>query len=178
MQRSRRSARSRGIGYGFCGGDATTFSNVTSKLNAVQSKAGRYTLDFSFGNLIPAVEYRLWGTRDRFSWFAIGTVATSESGSVKFSFQTTEPAGLGFDLNTVNEGNITGHDVVVVGPEACPERRRNSVRNGLSRRPIERVGGKRPQGRFRFSAVQRRACDSTPVAADRDAHPVVRLTGK
>jgi hypothetical protein len=94
-------------GYGFCGGDVTKFSDVAGKLNAVQSKAGRYNLDFSFKNLTPAVEYRLWGTRDGFSWSVIGTAAASESGSVRFSFQTTEPAGLGFDLNTVNEGNIT-----------------------------------------------------------------------
>jgi hypothetical protein len=94
-------------GYGFCGGDATKFTDVGGKLNAVQSKAGRYNLDFSFTNLTPSVEYRLWGTRDGFGWFIVGTALANESGSVKYSFQTTEPTGLGFDLNTVNEGNIT-----------------------------------------------------------------------
>jgi hypothetical protein len=94
-------------GYGFCGGDATKFADVEGKLNAVQSKAGRYNLDFSFKNLNPGVEYRLWGTRNGFEWFVVGSAAANDSGSVKYSFQTTEPAGLGFDLNTVNEGNIT-----------------------------------------------------------------------
>jgi hypothetical protein len=93
--------------YGFCDGDVTKFADVQGKLNAVQPKGGHYNLDFSFANLTPGVAYRLWGKRDGSLWFVVGTATANEFGAVKYSYQTNEPAGLGFDLNTVNEGNIT-----------------------------------------------------------------------
>ncbi len=50
--------------YGLCGGDATAFAQVKGKMNAIQAKQGRYNLDFTFTNLTPGVEYRLWATRN------------------------------------------------------------------------------------------------------------------
>jgi hypothetical protein len=93
--------------YGFCGGQATTFSGVSGRMNAVQAKPGRYNLDFSFSGLTPLKEYRLWSTSDAVSWLEVGRAFTDGSGSVKFSLQTTSPGGLGFDLNTIAEGDIT-----------------------------------------------------------------------
>ena len=83
--------------YGFCDGDATKFTNVAGKMDAVQSKLGRYDLNFSFTNLAPGATYRLWGNNG--SFFVIGTAIADASGGVKFGYQTTSPAGLGFDLN-------------------------------------------------------------------------------
>lgn len=90
--------------YGFCNGDATRFTNVRGKMNAVQAKPGRYNLEFTFENLTPGVNYRLWGNNG--SFFSIGTAVADSSGSVEYSYQTTSPAGLGFDLNTVL-GDVT-----------------------------------------------------------------------
>jgi hypothetical protein len=89
--------------YGNCGGDVTTYSEVDGRINAVL-KDGRYTLGFSFSHLTPGTSYRLWGNDG--SFFAIATAVANASGVAKFTFQTRAPAGLGFDLNTV-EGNIT-----------------------------------------------------------------------
>jgi hypothetical protein len=90
--------------YGFCGGDATTYTNVVGRMNAVQAKQGRYNLDFSFTNLTPGTTYRLWGNDG--SWFSIATAVADEGGAAKFSYQTTSPVGLGFDLN-FDDPNIT-----------------------------------------------------------------------
>jgi len=92
--------------YGLCAGDTTKFTNVKGKVNAIQAKAGRYNLEFGFSNLTPGVEYRLWATRNGSSFAEVGRAFASESGSASYSLQTTDPAGLGFDLNTV-EGDIT-----------------------------------------------------------------------
>lgn len=92
--------------FGFCGGDITRFTEITGKMNAVQPKAGRYNLDFKFQNLTPGVEYRLWATRDGATWTEAGRAFGDLSGSVKYSYTTDAPGGLGFDLNTV-EGNVT-----------------------------------------------------------------------
>jgi hypothetical protein len=93
--------------YGFCGGQTTTFSGVSGRMNAIQAKPGRYNLDFSFSGLRPGVEYRLWSTRDAVSWSEVGRAFANDQGSVEFSLQTTSPGGLGFDLNTIAEGDIT-----------------------------------------------------------------------
>jgi hypothetical protein len=87
------------VDYGLCGGSTTTFAGVAGRIDAVQSKPGRYNLDFAFTGLTPGVAYRLYGNDGRF--FEIGVVTANEAGSAAFSFQTTAPAGLGFDLNTL-----------------------------------------------------------------------------
>jgi hypothetical protein len=96
--------------YGNCGGDVTKFTNVKGKLNAIQAKLGRYNLDFTFTNLTPGVEYRLWATRDAVpfsgNYFEVGRAIADASGNVAYKLQTTEPGGLGFDLNTVL-GDVT-----------------------------------------------------------------------
>jgi hypothetical protein len=96
--------------YGLCGGDTTKFTNVGGKMNAVQSKTGRYNLDFVFTNLTPGVEYRLWATRDATvgggTYAEVGRAIADAAGSAKYQLQTDSPGGLGFDLNTLN-GDIT-----------------------------------------------------------------------
>ena len=78
--------------YGFCGGDATRFTNVGGKMNAVQPKAGKYNLDFSFTNLTPGVEYRLWATReggmpDARSIRRLAGCSPTKTGSLQFKFR-------------------------------------------------------------------------------------------
>jgi hypothetical protein len=85
--------------YGDCNGDATAFTNVKSRMNAIQAKAGRYNLEFTFSNLTPGTVYRLWGNDGAF--FKIGTAVVGDTGSVSFEYQTKAPAGLGFDLNHI-----------------------------------------------------------------------------
>ena len=96
--------------YGLCAGNATMFTNVKGKMNAVQPKPGRYNLDFSFTNLTPGVEYRLWATRNAIpfqgTYLEVGRAVADASGNVSYRLQTTEPGGLGFDLNRV-QGDVT-----------------------------------------------------------------------
>jgi len=96
--------------YGYCGGDVTRFSDVKGKLNAIQAKQGRYNLEFTFEGLTPGVEYRLWATRDalphNLSFVEAGRAFADLAGNVGFKLQTTQPGGLGFDLNTVDP-NVT-----------------------------------------------------------------------
>jgi hypothetical protein len=97
--------------YGFCGGNSSTFTNVTSRMNAVQAKPGRYNLEFSFSGLTPGGVYRFWGNNGAF--FVIGTDIADGSGSVDFDYQTTSPAGLGFDLNFIRGGwDVNGITIV------------------------------------------------------------------
>lgn len=91
--------------YGNCGGDVTTYTNVSGRIDAVQAKQGRYNLNFTFRNLTPGVIYRLWGTYGS-GFFEIGTTVADDSGVVQFSYQTTSPVGLGFDLN-IFHGDVT-----------------------------------------------------------------------
>ena len=85
--------------YGLCGGDATRFTQVKGKMNAVQPKQGRYNLDFSFTNLTPGVEYRLWATRDAIpfhgTYLEVGRAFADASGNAAYKLQTTSPAVLG-----------------------------------------------------------------------------------
>jgi hypothetical protein len=96
--------------YGLCGGDVTKFGDIGGKMNAIQPQLGRYNLDFSFTNLTPGVEYRLWATRDAVpfggTWFEVGRAFAGETGSLSFKMTTEDPAGLGFDLNRV-AGDVT-----------------------------------------------------------------------
>jgi hypothetical protein len=83
--------------YGECNGDVTKFTDVTSKVNAIQAKQGRYNLGLSFGGLEAATSYTLFGQSG--SFFVIGTAVSDLTGHVSFSYQTTNPTGLAFDLN-------------------------------------------------------------------------------
>ena len=92
--------------YGNCGGDVTTYTNVTGRMNAVQANEGRYNLGFTFTNLTPGAVYRLWGKYCTSGFFAIDILAADSYGVARFSYQTSTPEGLGFDLNIV-AGDIT-----------------------------------------------------------------------
>ena len=96
--------------YGLCDGDVTRFTDVKGKMNAIQSKQGRYNLDFTFTNLTPGVEYRLWATYNGVpgggTYLEVGRAIADLSGKAAYKLQTSEPSGLGFDLNTV-QGDIT-----------------------------------------------------------------------
>jgi hypothetical protein len=97
-----------------CNGDTTTHSEVTGKINAVQAKDGRWNLGFSFTHLVPGTSYRLWGNQTGATptpgavagFFVIGESVAAADGTARFSYQTTDPSNLGFDLNTGLE-NIT-----------------------------------------------------------------------
>jgi hypothetical protein len=97
--------------YGFCDGDAAAFTNVSGKLDVVQSKPGRYDLNFTFTNLTPGGVYRLWGNNG--SFFVVATAVADLSGSAKYTYQTTSPAGLGFDLNSIRgDWDVNGVTIV------------------------------------------------------------------
>ena len=93
--------------YGLCGGNATTFSNVKGRVNAIQAKEGRWNLGISFKGLTPGATYRLWGNQDGATpspgvisgFFIIGTGIADATGNLSFSYQTSNPNNLGFDLN-------------------------------------------------------------------------------
>ncbi len=93
--------------YGNCNGDPTTYRNVTGRINAVQAKAGRWNLGFTFTQLAPGAYYKLWGNRGGATpspggiddFFVIGTGIAALDGTLRFSYQTTTPSNLGFDLN-------------------------------------------------------------------------------
>jgi hypothetical protein len=100
--------------YGACNGDTTTFTNVTGRINAVQSKDGRWNLGFTFTNLTPGQSYQLWGAYTGYAayqFFSIATVVADASGVARFSYQTTTPKELGFDLNFAS-GNWAGITLV------------------------------------------------------------------
>jgi hypothetical protein len=99
------------VNYGNCAGDPTTYEDVTGKVNAVQAKAGRWNLGVSFKGLEPGRYYRLWGNRtgstplrgDIDGFFVIGTALAALDGTARFSYQTTDPKYLGFDLNILDD---------------------------------------------------------------------------
>jgi hypothetical protein len=107
--------------YGFCGGDTTRYGEITGRINAVQAKEGRWNLGFTFTNLMPGATYMLWGNQSGATpvpgvvqgFFVIGETVAAADGTARFSYQTTNPTNLGFDLNIVhtatiqNVGNIT-----------------------------------------------------------------------
>jgi hypothetical protein len=96
--------------YGLCGGSTTTFSGVGGRLNAIQPKLGTYNFEFLFSGLTPATEYKLLATRNAVpfggTWVEVGRAVADAAGAVTFSMVTTDPVGLGFDLNRV-AGDIT-----------------------------------------------------------------------
>jgi hypothetical protein len=93
------------VDYGLCAGDPTKFTDVTGRINAVQAKAGVWNLGFSFTHAQPGAIYKLWGNRtspdrgDISGFFPIATAVAAIDGTVKFSYQTSTPTNLGFDLN-------------------------------------------------------------------------------
>lgn len=97
--------------YGDCAGEPTKYTNVQGRINAIQAKPGRYNLDFTFTHLTPGEVYRLWGNNG--SFFKIAKTVADASGSISFSYQTTAPAGLGFDLNRLR-GGLDVDEVTVV----------------------------------------------------------------
>jgi hypothetical protein len=99
------------VNYGNCAGDPTTYTEVTGKVNAVQAKAGVWNLGISFSNLEPGRYYRLWGNRTGSTpapgeidgFFVIGTAVAALDGTAKFSYRTSQPTYLGFDLNILDD---------------------------------------------------------------------------
>jgi hypothetical protein len=98
--------------YGFCSSGTTTFTGVNGKINAVQSKPGRYNLGVSLDGLMPGALYRLWGNRDGLAvpgnitgFFEIATAQADAGGHVDFEYQTTEPEKLAFDVNQLSNPN-------------------------------------------------------------------------
>src|SRR5438034_9698981 len=91
--------------YGYCNGNPKTFTWITGRINAVQAKVGVWNLGLSFTNLQPGASYKLWGNRTTAvsglvtGFFPIATVVAALDGTARFSYQTTDPSNLGFDLN-------------------------------------------------------------------------------
>ena len=99
------------LNYGYCNGNANTFSDVGGRINAVQPKPSVWNLDLTFTHLRPGVSYTLWGNRSSLTpvpgtfmggFFAIGNSVADVGGTTKFSYQTNNPTNLGFDLNTTD----------------------------------------------------------------------------
>ena len=93
--------------YGYCAGGRSTLPSVSGRINAVQPKSGVWSLDLSFAGLQPAASYTLWGNATAppavpgqvLGFFVIGTAVAAADGTAKFSYQTSAPENLGFDLN-------------------------------------------------------------------------------
>jgi hypothetical protein len=95
------------LNYGNCNGSSSTYSEVTGRINAIQAKGDRWNLGVSFTHLEPGAVYRLWGNRrgetpvagDIGGFFIVGTATAALDGTARFSYQTSDPTNLGFDLN-------------------------------------------------------------------------------
>jgi hypothetical protein len=95
------------VNYGNCGGDPTKYTSVKGRINAVQAKVGVWNLGLSFAYLEPGASYKLWGNQDGATptpgvisgFFPIGTTVAALDGTARFSYQTSNPTNLGFDLN-------------------------------------------------------------------------------
>ena len=100
--------------YGFCDGSTTKFNDITGRINAVQPKPDVWNLGFTFTHLQPGALYRLWGNRQGANpvageisgFFVVGTATAGLDGTVKFSYQTTSPTNLGFDLNFLSSPDV------------------------------------------------------------------------
>ena len=99
------------LNYGYCNGNANTFSDIGGRINAVQPKSGVWSLDLTFTHLRPGLSYTLWGNQSGHTpvpgtfmdgFFAIGTSVADAGGTATFAYQTTNPTNLGFDLNTTD----------------------------------------------------------------------------
>jgi hypothetical protein len=95
------------IDFGMCQGSASRFADVKGRINAIQPKPGVWNLGLSFSHLEPGSAYRLWGNRrgavpvagDIRGFFIVGSAVADATGAARFSYQTTDPTNLGFDLN-------------------------------------------------------------------------------
>jgi len=93
------------VDFGSCGADPT---------NAIQAKLDRWNLGISFTGLEPNQPYRLWGNQDGATptpyvvggFFVVGDGTADANGNLSFSYQTSNPNNLGFDLNRM-PWNIT-----------------------------------------------------------------------
>jgi len=102
------------VNYGLCNGSSTTFTDVTGRINAVQPKPDIWNLGFTFTHLQPGALYRLWGNRQGTTpvageisgFFIIGTVTAALDGTARFSYQTSSPTNLGFDLNFLSSPDV------------------------------------------------------------------------
>jgi hypothetical protein len=102
------------LNFGACDGNATKFTWIKGKVNAIQPKEGRWNLGISFTGLQPGLAYRLWGNQDGATpspgvvsgFFVIGDAVADANGTANFSYQTSNPNNLGFDLNMM-PWNIT-----------------------------------------------------------------------
>jgi hypothetical protein len=100
------------VNYGFCGGNPQAFTDITGQLNAVQPTLGVYNLELTFGGLVPGATYRLYGNQNPapptpgvvIGFFLITSGVAGGDGKIKFKYQTTNPANLGFDLNRFVDG--------------------------------------------------------------------------
>jgi hypothetical protein len=105
------------VNYGDCNGSTTTWANVKGKINAVQPKPGLYNLGLSFSGLEPGATYYLWGNQNPappapgvvVGFFLIGAVVPGSDGTANFSYQTTTPSSLGFDLNRYGYTVVTSY---------------------------------------------------------------------
>ena len=110
------------VNFGWCGGDATKFTNITGKVNAVQPKVGRWNLGISFKGVMPGWTYRLWGNRDGATpspgviggFFIIGDAVADASGNLNYAYQTDSPNNLGFDLNILVDPWWSYHGITLV----------------------------------------------------------------
>ena len=109
------------VDYGYCNGNPKTFTQITGRINAVQVKTGVWNLGLSFTNLQPGASYKLWGNQPSApsipyvlpGFFPIATVVAAEDGTAKYSYRTTDPTNLGFDLNILRyPGDFYGFTVV------------------------------------------------------------------
>jgi hypothetical protein len=93
--------------YGYCVGGHSQLPIPSGRINAVQPKVGVWSLDLTFAGLQPGASYTLWGNATPppavpgfvLGFFAIGTIVAAADGTAKFSYQTSAPENLGFDLN-------------------------------------------------------------------------------
>jgi hypothetical protein len=96
--------------YGNCSGNPSTYTSVSGRINAVQPKSGVWNLGISFKGLTPGASYRLWGNRDPgtptpglvVGFFEIADAVAGLDGTASFSYQTTDPTYLSFDLNVLS----------------------------------------------------------------------------
>lgn len=102
--------------YGNCGGSTTTYANVRGRINAVQPKPDVWNLGLSFSGLQPGAYYKLWGNRRPDApvqgviegFFAIAVGVADADGRLAFSYRTSDPASLGFDLNVLSHADDFG----------------------------------------------------------------------
>ena len=84
-------------------------------------RPGIWNLGVSFEHLQPGASYMLWGNRtsgivsstDISGFFRIGTVVAGLDGTARYSYQTTSPVDLAFDLNVL-EGAFDQYGWTVV----------------------------------------------------------------